>query len=73
MSDTADIVRRLFDHLTRTGVLTDQDWRAFKEQNPMPAAQAEPVLLATLQHVLTLANEQQLEMQRLSHALARRG
>ena len=72
MTETKSLARLLFDRCTMTGRLDLGTWADFKAAHHVEE-QVEPVLVQTMQHVLTLAGELQREMDRLTVALARRG
>ena len=73
MTETQSLARLLFDRCTVDGHLDLGTWADFKAAHHVEEWMIEPVLVQTMQHVLTLAGELQREMERLAVALARRG
>jgi hypothetical protein len=71
MSETPDLVRHLFDHITQTANLTDDDWQRFMRDHPMTPEQTGAVLVQTVQGLCRLATDLQQETNRLSIARAR--
>jgi hypothetical protein len=72
MSETPDLVRRLYDHCTTTCTLDLDAWVTFMAEQGVEPQQVESVLIAVLGHLCTLAGELTEETNRLAHALARR-
>ncbi len=73
MTETTVLTRALVDLCTMTGRLDLGIWADFKTAHAVEVQQVEPVLVEVIGHILTLANEQQQEMERLSVALAWKG
>jgi hypothetical protein len=72
MSETPDLARHLFDHVTITGTRDPAEWVTFKAEHRVEAQQIEPVLIEVIGHLRVLAGELTQETGRLSVALSQR-
>ena len=73
MTETADLVRRLYGHCVITaGTLDLVAWVTFKAEHGVEPQQIEPVLVATIEHLCRLNLETTEEANRLSIALSSR-
>jgi hypothetical protein len=73
VTETTDLTRRPFDHVTTTGTLDLRGWCDFKREHHVEPQQIEPVLVDVTGHLCRLCADVTAEANRLSHALSRRG